>query len=90
MAPCRVSAPALRKIPDALVFRRREQLVLRLKSPAAVGPVAVEGQVEFQAVWQKLDAALTSPVAVAERPEHGGGEKVGSVSICVAIRLPGA
>ena len=28
---------------------------------------------EFQAVWQKLDAALTSPVAIAEGPEHGGG-----------------
>ena len=27
----------------------------------------------FQAVGQKLDAALQSPVAVAERPEHGGG-----------------
>ena len=28
---------------------------------------------ELPAVWQKLDAALKSPVAVAERPEHGGG-----------------
>ena len=28
---------------------------------------------QLQAVWQKLDAALKSPVAVAERPEHGGG-----------------
>ena len=27
---------------------------------------------ELQAVWQKLDAALKSPVAVAEGPEHGG------------------
>ncbi len=31
------------------------------------------GQVEVQAVWQELDAALQSPVAVAEGPEHGGG-----------------
>ena len=73
MAPCQVSAPTLRKILDALFFRPRQQLVRRLKSPAAVGRVAVEGQVEFQAVWQQLDAALKSPVAVAERPEHGGG-----------------
>ncbi len=28
---------------------------------------------ELQAVGQKLDAALNSPVAVAEGPEHGGG-----------------
>ena len=28
---------------------------------------------ELQAVRQQLDAALKSPVAVAERPEHGGG-----------------
>ena len=39
---------------------------------SALPRVAVDGQVEFQAVWQKLDAALTSPVAVAEGPEHGG------------------
>ncbi len=39
----------------------------------AVGRIAVEGQVELQAVGQKLDAALQSPVAVAEGPEHGGG-----------------
>ncbi len=57
VAPCRVSAPALGKIPDALFFRPRQQLVLRLKSPAAVRPVAVKSQVEVQAVWQKLDAA---------------------------------
>ena len=46
-----------------------------LKEAAAVGGVAVEGQVEFQvqAVSQKLDAALNSAVAVAEGPEHGGG-----------------
>ena len=31
------------------------------------------GQVDFQDVWQKLDAALKSLVAVAEGPEHGGG-----------------
>ncbi len=30
-------------------------------------------QVQLQAVSQKLDAALKSPVAVAERPERGGG-----------------
>ena len=35
--------------------------------------VAVEGQVQLQAAGQKLDAALTLPVAVAEGPEHGGG-----------------
>ena len=28
---------------------------------------------QLQAVSQTLDAALTSPVAVAEGPEHGGG-----------------
>ena len=54
-------------------FCPSEHLVLRLKDAAAVGRVAVDGQVELQAVWQKLDAALTSPVAVAEGPEHGGG-----------------
>ncbi len=43
-------APARRKILDALFFRPRQQLVLRLKSPAAVGRIAVEGQVELQAV----------------------------------------
>ena len=64
---------AFRKILDALFFRPSEQLVLRLKSPAAGRRVAVEGQVEFQAVWENLDAALKSPVAVAEGPEHGGG-----------------
>ncbi len=69
----RASAPALRRILDALFLRPSQQLVLRLKSPAAVGRVAIEGQVEWQAVSQKLDAALKSPVAVAEGPEHGGG-----------------
>ena len=68
-----LSAPPLRKIPDALFFRPSEQLVRRVKDAAAGGPVAVEGQVDFQAVSQKLDAALTSPVVVAEGPEHGGG-----------------
>ncbi len=53
-----LSAPALRKIPDALFFRPSEQLVLRLKEAAAVGFLAVEGQVQFQPVGQKLDAAL--------------------------------
>ncbi len=68
-----MSAPALRKIPDALFFRPRQQLILRLKSPAAVRPVAVEGQVEFQAVWQQLHGTCELLGAVAERPEHGGG-----------------
>ncbi len=49
-----VSAPALRKSLDALFFRPSQQLVLRLKELAAVGLLAVEGQVEFQAVWQQL------------------------------------
>ena len=55
VAPCWLSAPALRKILDALFFRPRQQLILRLKSPAAVVCIAVEGQVNLQAVGQKLD-----------------------------------
>ena len=68
-----LSAPALRKIPDALFFRPREQLVLRLKRPAAVRPVAVEGQVDFQAVWQQLHGTCELLGGLAEGPEHGGG-----------------
>ena len=73
VAPCRVSAPALHNILDALFFRRSEQLILRVKRPAAVGRLAVEGQVEFQAVGQKLHGTCELLGAVAERPEHGGG-----------------
>ncbi len=58
---------ALRKIPAALFFRPRQQLVLRLKSPAAVGLLAVEGQVEFQAVWQKLPDHRRS-CALSDKP----------------------
>ncbi len=59
---------------DALSFLRpSQQLVLRLKSPAAVGRVAVEGQVEFQAVGQKLHGTCELLGPVAEGPEHGGG-----------------
>ena len=36
VAPYRVSAPAFRKSLDALFFRPSQQLILRLKSPAAV------------------------------------------------------
>ncbi len=68
-----MSAPALGKIPDALFLRPSQQLVLRLKSPAAVRPVAVKGQVEFQAVGQKLHGTRELLGPVAEGPEHGGG-----------------
>ena len=44
-----------------------------LRSSLNLGRVAVKGQVEFQALGQKLDAAFKSPVAVVEGPEHGGG-----------------
>ncbi len=37
-----------------------QQLILRVKRPAAVRPVAVQGQVERQAVGQELNAALNS------------------------------
>ncbi len=68
-----LSGPARRKIPDALFFRPREQLVLRLKSPAAVRPVAVKGQVQFQTVWQQLHGTCELLGPGAEGPEHGGG-----------------
>ena len=48
---------------------------------------AVEGQVELQAVWQKLDAALTLPVAVAEGPEHGGGVRAQGHGIGRVLRV---
>ena len=54
-------------------FRPSQQLILRLTTSAAVGRIGVKGQVEVQAVSQKLDAALKSPVAVAKGPEHGWG-----------------
>ena len=52
---------------------REHQDLADLRSSLNLGRLGVEGQVEVQAVWQKLDAALQSPVAVAERPEHGEG-----------------
>ncbi len=52
---------------------REHQDLADLRSSLNLGRIAVEGQVELQAVGQKLDAALKSPVAVAEGPEHGGG-----------------
>ncbi len=69
--------------PQDRFFRPSQQLVLRLKSPAAVRPVAVEGQVEFQAVWQKLHGTCELLGAVAEGPEHGGGVSAqGASAIC--------
>ena len=43
-----------------------EQLVLRVKRPAAVRPIAVEGQVDFQAVGQKLHGTRELLGVVAE------------------------
>ena len=42
-----MSTLARRNILDALFFRPSQQLILRLKSPAAVRRVAVEGQVQL-------------------------------------------
>ena len=67
-----LSAPALCKILDAFFFRPSQQLILRLKDAAAVGRIAVEGQMELQAVWQKLHGTRELLGAVAE-DEHGGG-----------------
>ena len=68
-----LTAVSFRQTVSPFPFRPSQQLILRVKRPAAVGRIAVEGQ---QAVSQKLDAALQSPVAVAEGPEHGGGVQV--------------
>ena len=92
MAPYQVSAPALRKSLDALFFRPTEQLVLRLKSPAAVRPVAVEGQVQFQAVGQKLDAThVACGRCGASRARWGcqcsGAWDQGALAICGDARL---
>ncbi len=59
--------------PQDRFFRPSQQLILRLKDAAAVGPIAVEGQVDFQAVGQKLHGTRELLSSVAERPEHGGG-----------------
>ena len=42
---------------------------------------------EFQALGQKLDAALKSPVAVAEGPEHGGGVSALRLPMCSVKRI---